>query len=457
MNEQTNIEEKIRYPFVPTEIIVHIGKPDEAGKDIAIPFIQYIRNVASSEIYPTWPESAITANVLAQVSFALNRIYNEFYRGRGYNFDITSDPGVDQAFIEDRELYEPINKIVDNIFNDYLVSGKQIQPLFAQYCDGIKTKCDGLSQWGSVELAKQGRNPLEIIKYYYGPETRIIENAPVAENIESYPGTPIKLGDGGDIILTLERQLNRISNNYPLIPKIKRVSGIFDIETENSVKQFQNIFNLDVTGVVDKATWYKIKYIYNSVKKLADLYSEGILIEELKPQFGDIELKYGDVGLPVRVLNYYLRVISLFDEDIPNLPTNDVFDENTKTMVIAFQNKYELPGTGIVDSRTRNKIFEVYNELISTVPSKYGENIDEFYPGFFLSLGMTGEDVERLQRFIYQLCIKDKTIPGIAVTGVFDELTERSVMAIQKKIGLPPNGAVGPITWDEIVKLAKSS
>lgn len=450
-----NNKSDVRYPFVPTEIVVHLGKPDEAARNIKIPFIEYIKNVASSEVYPNWPESAIRANVLAQVSFALNRIYNEWYRCRGYNYDITNDPEIDQAFVEGRELYDNINKIVDSMFNDYIVIGEQIQPHFAQYCDGVKTVCEGLSQWGTVELAKQGKNAFEIIRYYYGPNARVVYDAPLEENIESYPGSAIELGDAGETVTIIQKELNRISNNYPLIPKIEKVTGVFDIPTENSVKKFQEIFNLAPTGIVSKPTWYKIKLVYNSVKKLADLYSEGILVEEADLKYGN-DMQYSDVGNEIRALNYYLSVISLFDRDIPSLTTDDIFDENTKDMVLAFQNKYGLPVTGVVDALTWDKIQEVYLQLINSVPSQYVENLDELYPGYYLTKGMTGDDVKRLQGFLYKICVKYKSIPGVRINGVFDELTEASVMKLQERFDLPVDGAVGPVLWSEIVKLSKA-
>ena len=160
----------VRTPIVPTEITVHIGSPEEAGKNVTVPFPEYIKNVASNEIYPSWPTDAIKANILAQISFALNRVYNEWYPSQGYNFDITSSSAYDQTFREDSQFFENISQIVDDIFNNYIVKGDQVQPLFAAYCDGINTVCDGLSQWGSVELARQGLSPTEILKEYYGDD-----------------------------------------------------------------------------------------------------------------------------------------------------------------------------------------------------------------------------------------------------------------------------------------------
>ena len=237
----------INYPTIPTEIVVHLGAPDEAAKNISIPFIDYIKNVASSEIYPTWPDAAIEANILAQISFALNRIYNEWYPSRGYSFDITSLPAYDQSYIEDRQVFDAVSRKVDDLFNNYAYRRGQIQPLNAIYCDGKSTACEGLSQWGTVSLANQNKTPLEILRHYYGDDIEIFENAPTGELIGIYPGYPIELGNAGDKVRVIQRELNRISNNYPAIPKIPKINGVFGTYTEDSVKKFQEIFNLKVT------------------------------------------------------------------------------------------------------------------------------------------------------------------------------------------------------------------
>lgn len=444
-----------RVPTIPTNIVVHLGAPnDTTAKNIVVPFQEYIKNVASSEIYPNWPVDAIKANILAQISFALNRVYNEWYRSRGYDFDITSSPAYDQSFIEDREFYENIVRIVDSIFNNYIVREGQIQPLFAQYCDGKTTTCSGLSQWGSVTLANQGKSPEQILKYYYGSDVDLVYNAPLSANIESYPGFPVKLGTAGDMVVTIKRQLNRIRQNYPAIP-LNDDSEYYTVETESSVKKFQNIFNLEESGIVDKATWYRIKYIYNSVKKISDLYSEGISKEEAALLYAT-ELKYLDQGIFIRLLHYLLRTIAFFDPDIPNLGTGgSVYDENTVKMVLAFQKKYSLPTTGVVDKFTWAKLKEVYDDAINSIPDQYLEYVDEFYGGRALTLGMQGDDVKRLQKFLLNICKNKGNIPGVRVTGTYDDLTEESVKKLQELFQLPVNGVVGASTWQDIVEYSK--
>lgn len=446
----------VRTPVVPTGITVHIGPPEEAGKNITVPFPEYIKNVASNEIYPSWPLDAIKANVLAQISFALNRIYNEWYPSQGYNFDITSSPAYDQTFNEDSQFFENISQIVDDIFNNYIVKGDQVQPLFAAYCDGINTTCDGLSQWGSVELARQGLSPTEILKRYYGNDIRIVYNAPVSPNIPSYPGFPFRLGSAGNYVRQLKVQLNRISNNYPAIPKIEEENIFFTTDMEESVKAFQEIFDLPVTGTVDKATWYEVKYLYNAVKKVADLSSEGISIEEVEFPYGET-LQVGDTGPYIRPLNYLLNFLSYFDTNIPKLNlSGEEFTEDTKEMVIAFQTSNNIETDGIVDKNTWNSLVSTYNQTKELIPEEYLYYEDKLYPGIFLSRGMTGDDILNLQNFLYIICEKTHQIPGVRVNGTFDELTEESIKAIQKRYNLPENGVVGPATWQKIIDWVES-
>lgn len=444
----------IRIPIIPEEIVVHLGEPDEAARNITVPFPEYIKNVASGEIYPNWPIDAIKANILAQISFALNRVYNEWYPSKGYNFDITNSPRYDQSFVENRQFFETISQLVDDLFNDYLVKDEQVQPLFAMYCDGRVTTCNGLSQWGTVSLANQGKSPIEILRNYYG-NVSIIFNAPVEENVRTYPGFPLEVGTAGDFVRMINMQLNRIGQNYPAIPVILNDSPYFTIETENAIKKFQEIFGLDVTGIVDKSTWYKIKYIYNAVKKISDLYSEGISIDEATLLFNRV-LQLGDEGQYIRTLNYLVNVISYFDPSIPYLNlSGSKFTKDTETVIKAIQNKYGLTSNGIVNANTWRVIREVYRQTIRNIPSEYYTVLNEFYPGRFLSRGMTGDDIINLQRFLYIICKNNNSIPGVVVNGVFDNLTEQSVKAIQRKYNLEETGIVSPTVWYRIVELSK--
>ena len=444
----------VRYPIVPNTITVHLGEPDQAARDITVPFTDYVSNVASSEIYPTWPRGALVANIYAIISFAMNRIYNEWYRSKGYNFDITSSPLYDQTYVEGRSTYEVIDDIVGEIFDNYVVKGEQIQPYFTRYCDGRVTTCDGLSQWGSVSLANQGKSAIQILRYYYGDDVNIKYNAPVGDNTPGFPGYDIGLGYAGNPVLAIQRDLRRIRQNYPAIPNISNTLGIYDQETVDAVKKFQEIFGLPITGVVDKATWYKIKYIYTSVKKLSDLYSEGLSQEEATFLYTD-KLTYGDTGIEVEYIHYFLDAIAFLDKDIPRLPTNSIYNNNTITMVKAFQEKYGLPVTGVFTYSDWTVLKNAYRDILKSFPKEYQDYVDELYPDYFLVKGMTGEDVKRFQKFLLAICKYDKSIPGVRVNGIFDDLTEKSVFKLQEDYGFDINGVVGPLLWRKVVELSK--
>ena len=444
----------VRYPIVPNNITVHLGKPDEAARDVTVPFVDYISNVASSELYPTWPRASLIANMYAIISFAMNRIYNEWYRSKGYNFDITSSPLYDQTYVDGRSTYEVIDDIAGEIFDNYVVKGNQIQPYFTRYCDGRVTTCDGLSQWGSVTLANQGKSALQILKNYYGDDIGIKYNAPVGDATSGFPGYDIGIGYAGNPVLAIQRDLRRIRQNYPAIPDITNTLGIYEQETQEAVKKFQEIFGLPVTGVVDKATWYKIKYVYTSVKKLSDLYSEGLSEEEATFLYTD-KLEYGDTGIEVEYIHYFLDAIAFLDKDIPRLPTNSIYNNNTITMVKAFQEKYNLPVTGVFTYSDWTVLKNAYRDILKSFPKEYQDYVNELYPDYFLVRGMTGNDVRRFQRFLLAICRFDKSIPGVRVNGVFDELTEKSVLKLQEDYGFDINGVVGPLLWRKVVELSK--
>ncbi|GIM33560.1 peptidoglycan-binding protein [Paraclostridium bifermentans] len=257
---------------VPEYIIVHDGMPsDKNAPNYWIPFRDYIKNVASSEIYATWPTETIYANVVAIVSFTLNRVYTEWYRNMGYNFTITSTTAYDHKFIYNRNIFDTISVVVDNIFNVYIQRPKgNPQPLLAQYCDGIQTKCPGkMTQWGSKYLGDQGYKFDEILRYYYGQNiglqgTDMIKGVP-----SSFPGYTLTLWSTGESVKTIQNQLNAISKAYPALPKVD-VDGIYGPKTQESVRKFQEIFRMTQTGNVDFATWYAISKIYVAVTKIAE-------------------------------------------------------------------------------------------------------------------------------------------------------------------------------------------
>lgn len=255
---------------IPEYVIVHDGVPDDStAANYYVRYRDYIKNVASSEIYATWPESSIYANVLAIMSFTLNRVYTEWYRNRGYNFTITSSTAYDQKWIRGRNIYTNIGRLVDSIFNNYLSRPGVRQPIFTSYCDGQRVTCDGLSQWGSKYLGDEGYSAIEIIRYYYGSDMYINTAVSVAGVPSSWPGYNLTIGSSGEKVRQMQQQLNRIAQNYPAIPRIT-ADGIYGPATAQAVRTFQQIFNLPPNGIVDFPTWYSISNIYVGVSRIAE-------------------------------------------------------------------------------------------------------------------------------------------------------------------------------------------
>ena len=260
-------------PVVPEFIVVHDGLPeDTSAENYWVPFREYIKNVASSEIYSTWPDQTIYANVIAIISFTLNRVFTEWYRNKGYNFTITSSTAYDHKYIHNRNIFDNISVIVDEVFNTFIKRPPTArQPLLAQYCDGKKSQCpDQMTQWGSKDLGDQGMSYDEILRYFYGDnivfsQANVVSGVPV-----SFPGFTLQLGSNNSYVRTIQNQLNAISNSYPAIEKVSE-DGVFGPATEASVKKFQEVFNLPQTGVVDFKTWYAISRIYVATTKIASL------------------------------------------------------------------------------------------------------------------------------------------------------------------------------------------
>lgn len=439
------------YPVVPFDIVVHLGTPNSNAQNVTVAFPTYVKNVASGEIYPSWPESSLRANIYAIITFALNRVYTEWYKSRGYPFDITSSTAYDQSFSLGRDIFENISDIVDGIFNNYVVKGDDIQPYFTQFCNGTTVTCNGLSQWGTVSLAESGYTPYQILRYYYGDDINIRQNAPVANIPNSYPDRPLQVGSASNEVRLIQIQLNRIANNYPAIPKISPTDGIFRTTTQEAVRKFQQIFNLTPDGIVGKDTWYKIKYIYNGVKGLGELSSEGVTLEEVRAVFPET-LRPGLYGNEVRALQYYLNVIAYFNEMLTPIAIDGVYGPATTSLVEDFQRYYGLTPDGIVGRSTWNMIDNVYRGIVRTLSqanSQQGQ-VAKVYPGYILSLGQSGPDVADLQTYLSTIGKTYTDLPVISVTGEFGAQTENAVRAFQQLFGIPVSGSVGAVTWNAI-------
>ncbi len=437
-------------PFIPRTIVVHLGTPSSPAENVYVSFPDYIKNVASSEIYPTWPEAALRANIYAQISYALNRYYTEWYRSQGYDFDITNSTQFDQSYVPGREIYDSISEIVDEIFNSYVVRQGSIEPYFTQYCNGTTSTCDGLSQWGTVPLAQEGLGPYEILTRFYGDDIDIVTDAPVRTGQPSYPGRALRLGDSGNDVQQMQIRLNRISTNYPGIPKITPTDGNFGVDTEAAVRAFQRIFRLTEDGVIGNATWYRITYLFNAVKRLSELDSEGIRIDELPRRYEGL-LALGDTGDSVRVIQYYLAVIATYYATIPRITVNGEFDQQTDAAVRAFQQTFGLAEDGIVGRQTWQKMDDVYESIRTSTELIDGGIV--LFPGRVLQSGFQGEDVATIQEYLAYIATVYPTIPAPAVTGVYGMETVQAVEAFQQEFGLAVTGTVGVVTWDAIATL----
>lgn len=357
----------LRQVVIPNPITVHLGTPASSASNVQVSFPDYVKNVASSEIYPTWPDAALRANIYAIITFALNRVYTEWYRGKGYNFDITNSTAYDQYFVYGRPIYESISRIVDEIFNEYVRRAGQNAPYFTSFCNGTTSTCQGLSQWGTVTLANQGRTPINILRTYYPNDIEIAETNIMTNMLTSYPGTPIKSGSTGLDVQTIQTYLNRIRKNYPAIPTITDEPGVFGESTRAAVAKFQSIFNLANDGIVGKATWYKISTLYSAVTRLAELDSEGnsMGIGTVPPSS---VLRQGSTGQDVITLQYLLDVISEYYPGIPAPVQDGVFGSGTRQAVTAFQQRMGLVADGIVGQGTWNALYRTYQGINQNVP-----------------------------------------------------------------------------------------
>ena len=351
-------------PYIPENIAVHLGTPSSDAPNVTVSFSDYVKNVASSEIYPTWNENALRANILAIVSFALNRVYTEFYKSRGYDFQITNSTAFDQAFVNGRSYFDNVSQLVDELFNDYLRRPGFVEPLAAKFCNGTTVTCNGLSQWGSQNLAQQGYNSNQILRSYYG-DVEIVTNAPVRGIVASYPGTPLRRGSTGPNVVVIQTSLNRISQNYPAIPKIPSVDGIFGNRTEAAVIAFQSVFGLTPDGIVGPATWYELVRLYTGVNSLSELRSQGQQFYAINwsPPNG---LELGDTGEKVRLLQYMLSVLSKYIPSIPPVNIDGIFGNATRAAVLAAQRRFRLPETGTVGAQTWDEIYSAYSGIENT-------------------------------------------------------------------------------------------
>ena len=435
--------------YIPEFITVHLGTPSSNARNVTVPFTEYIKNVASSEIYPTWPEEALKANIAAIVSLTLNRYFTEWYPSQGYNFDITSTTSYDQSFVEGRNIFENISNLVDEYFSLYVTREGFINPLFTTFCDGRTVSCNGLSQWGSVSLAEQGNDALEILRYYYGEDVNLTATDDIRSSESSYPGTPLRLGDTGEDVLTKQLQLARIRENYPAIPLIPAIDGVFGSSTDAAVRTFQEIFDLPVDGIIGKATWYRISYIYSSVAKLAEVIGEGVT-DIFSEDVPTVTISSGDSGNYVLLLQSLLRFISIFYPTIPAVSVDGIYGNATQNAVVQFQSTFNLSPSGVVTPTVWQSLYDVYRGIIRAITPSLA---NQGFPGRDLKRGDSSENVRLIQEYLNEISNIYPQIQPLTVDGFFGEATENAVLALQRALGITATGVVDVSTWERIVQL----
>ena len=434
--------------IIPKNITVHLGKPAASARNVTVSFRRYIANVASSEVYPTWPESALRANIHCQISLALNRIYTEWYPSRGYSFNITNSTSYDQYYVHGRTVFDVMVRLTDDIFNTYLRKTGTVNPYYSEYCDGKSVTCPGLKQWGTVTLAKQGKTPLQILKYYYGSDIEIVRTNNIQAIPQSYPGSPLRQGDSGTAVFTLQRQLNRIAKDYPFIGKLT-VDGVFGPRMASTVKTFQRQFNLTADGVVGRQTWYKISYIYVSVKDLAELTSEGETSSGTLSDgsWGGTALRTGSTGSAVEQVQFWLNTLAQYESALPSLAVDGRYGATTASAVRAFQRRYGLTVDGVVGRETWNAI---YNEFRSIQSDNGTPNA---YPGTALREGASGQNVRLVQFWLKIAHTVYSRLNDLTVDGRFGAATTAAVKRFQTYFGLTSDGVVGRTTWNKLYEV----
>ncbi|MBR2028302.1 MAG: peptidoglycan-binding protein [Oscillospiraceae bacterium] len=433
---------------IPENITVHLGAPNSSARNVTVPFRTYLKSVAASEIYPTWPQQALRANIYAQISFVLNRIFTEWYPSRGYDFNITNSPSYDQKYVHNRSTFETTDAIVEEIFNEYIVKPGRIDPFFAEYCDGRSVTCKGMSQWGSKADAERGMSAIAILRKYYGNDVRITESNNIASIPVSYPGSALREGATGESVRVIQAQLNRIADDYPSIGKVN-VDGVFGATTTAAVRRFQQIFDLTADGVVGKRTWYKISYIYVSVKKLAQLTSEGEAIQD--GSYPGRAYRRGDRGINVQIIQFYLNQTAVYVNSIKPVVIDGNFGAATEASVREFQEYFNLTQDGVVGQATWEKMQDIYEGIQEGVDVPEGTPpSSDAYPGTPLRIGSRGANVTMIQNWLNALSVVYPDIPSVSADGIFGPLTQNAVLAFQSRFNLTADGIVGRVTWNRL-------
>ena len=402
----------------------------------------------------SWPEEALRANIIAQVSLALNRIWTEWYPSRGYSFNITGSPGYDQAYVNGRTVFAVMERLTAELFNTFVQRSGDAEPYFTEYCDGKTVTCPGMKQWGTVDRAREGMNALQILRYYYGNRVQLVTTDNIAAIPSSYPGSPLRRGSTGTNVRILQKQLSRIARDYPSFGK-PAVTGTFDEATENSVKKFQEQFSLTADGVVGRATWNKVSLIYVSVKDLAELTSEGETAEGTQSAGGwpGTVLRRGSTGSSVEQVQFWLSDLAQFDSSLMRVTVDGSYGAATVSAVEAFQTLFGLTPDGVVGRSTWNKLKEVGLAVANKIVAA------NVVPGQFTTTtraGSSGTAVRAVQYYLRRLAAYYSDVPRVAVDGKFGAATTRAVKAWQSRAGLTVDGVVGRLTFQSLYDAAQA-
>lgn len=425
---------------VPKKITVHLARPAVSAANVTVSFQDYIANVASSEVYPTWPEQALRANILAQISLALNRIWTEWYPSRGYSFNITNSPGVDQAYVRGRTVFAVMERLTAELFNTYVRRTGDTEPYYTEYCDGKSVTCPGMKQWGTVERAKEGKSALEILRYYYGSRVQLVTTNNIASIPQSYPGSPLRRGSTGRSVEQVQFWLSSLAQFDSDLPSV-RVDGSFGAATERAVKAFQKSEGLTQDGVVGQTTWQ-------------ELYAEWVNAQSDAggTAYPGTALRTGSRGNAVRLVQFWLRLAAENYTGLSNVTVDGSFGSGTASAVRAFQRLFGLTADGVVGAGTWAKLNEVG---LAVANNLVGQNIQ---PGQFVTTlreGSTGTPVRALQYNLRLLAAYYRDVPTVTVDGTFGAATRRAVIAWQEHAGLTVDGVVGRLTWQSIYDSAQ--
>ena len=430
--------------IIPKNITVHLGKPAASARNVTVSFRNYIANVASSEVYPTWPEAALRANIHCQISLALNRIYTEWYPSKGYNFNITNSTSYDQYYVHGRTVFDVMVRLTDDIFNTYLRKTGTVNPYYSEYCDGKSVTCPGLKQWGTVTLAKQGRTPLQILKYYYGSNIEIVRTNNIQSIPQSYPGSPLRQGDSGTAVYTLQRQLNRITKDYPFLGKLT-VDGRFGPRMTATVKAFQKQFGLTADGVVGRTTWNKLYEVYNDI-------ANKLLSANLRPGEYPGILRRGSSGTAVRELQFYLYLLSAYGTGIPAVSIDGSFGAATENAVRAYQRFAGLTVDGIVGRTTWDSLYGKASALRSSGPVVTLKRLP--YPGKPLTVGSEGSAVLYYNILLQRIAYYFDRVEPLPLSDRYTDETAASTRSAQALLDLPETGIADAETWTAVEALS---